>query len=429
MSVVVVVGGQWGDEGKGKIVDLLSERASIVARCQGGNNAGHTVKNELGEFRLHLVPSGMFYPTTKCVIGNGVVIDPSVLLNEIDTLSSRGVQVSGRLFVSNRAHVIMPYHIALDGLEEAARGAQSIGTTRRGIGPVYADKVARVGIRIGDLLDEDVLRQKLSFSVGLKNKIITRVYDGEALDAEAIHRQCVEFGKRLAEYVAETTVMVGEAVARGDNVLLEGAQGTLLDVDCGTYPYVTSSSPTAAGACVGVGIGPKCIDRALGVFKVYVTRVGRGPFPTELRDHIGDEIRERAQEYGTTTGRPRRIGWFDAVAGRFSARVNGLDGVCLTRLDVLDPLKSIKVCVGYRLDGKIVDYVPGGPSEYERCEPIFEELPGWQRPTSDVRSYDGLPAEARRFVTRIAELLECRLAMVSVGPRRDQTVVLERVFE
>ena len=429
MSVVVVVGGQWGDEGKGKIVDLLAEKASIVARCQGGNNAGHTVKNHLGEFRLHLVPSGMFHPTTKCVIGNGVVVDPNVLLTEIEKLADSGVTVSGRLFISDRAHVIMPYHILLDRLEEEARGTQSIGTTRRGIGPVYADKVSRVGIRMGDLIDRDVLWQKLSMNVELKNKLITRVYGAEPLDAQATFEEYVKLGERLAEYVTETTVMVEEAVARGENVLLEGAQGTLLDVDCGTYPYVTSSSPTAAGACVGVGIGPNRINRAIGIFKAYITRVGRGPFPTELNDSVGDDIRDRAREYGTSTGRPCRIGWFEAVVGRFSARVNGLDTLAITRLDVLDPLDSIKICTGYRLDGQIIDYPPANLARYERCEPIYEEYPGWRSPTTNARCYDDLPVEARGYVERIGELLGCRVGIVSVGPDREQTVVLETLFE
>lgn len=429
MSVVVVVGGQWGDEGKGKIVDLLAEKASLVARCQGGNNAGHTVRNLLGEFRLHLMPSGIFYPTTRCIIGNGVVIDPKVLLGEIDSLRSRGVEVAGRLFISPRAHTIMPYHIVLDGLEEAARGAQSIGTTRRGIGPAYADKVSRIGIRIGDLLDEKRLSDKLSLNLELKNRMITRVYGGEPLEGSSVYEQYRDFGRRLAEYVTETTVLVDQAITRGENILLEGAQGTLLDVDFGTYPYVTSSSPMTGGACNGIGIGPRQIDRAIGVFKAYATRVGRGPFPTELHDHIGDDIRERAQEYGTTTGRPRRCGWFDAVVGRFATRLNGLDSLAITRLDILDPLESVKICTGYKLDGRIIDYPPANLTDYERCEPVFEECRGWQKPTSGVRRYEELPPEARDYVARIGELLGCDVGVISVGPDREQTVIVDDMFD
>jgi adenylosuccinate synthase len=428
MSVVVVVGGQWGDEGKGKIVDMLAEQARLVARCTGGNNAGHTVINELGEFRMHLVPSGIFYPTTTCLMGNGLVIDPQVLLGEIDMLHSRGIKTEGRLFISSRAHVIMPYHILLDKLEEGARGGNAIGTTGRGIGPAYADKISRIGVRMSDLLDPAVLRKRLSTTLELKNKLITLIYGAEPLDLDAICDEYLAYGQRLASYIAETSVMAQEAVAKGENLLLEGAQGALLDIDYGTYPYVTSSSPIAGGACLGVGIGPTTVDRAIGVFKAYSTRVGSGPYPTELNDAVGQDIRERAHEYGTTTGRPRRCGWFDAVLGRFSVGINGLDGLAITRLDILDTLPTLKICTAYRLDGKTIDYPPAVLSEYERCEPIFEEMPGWQASTTNAKTYEELPAGAQNYIRRISELLGCKAVLISVGPAREQTIITEKLF-
>ncbi|MBI4321359.1 MAG: adenylosuccinate synthase [Chloroflexi bacterium] len=424
MAVVAVVGAQWGDEGKGKIVDLLAEHASLVARYQGGNNAGHTVINPLGEFRLHLVPAGIFDPRRVCLIGNGVVVDPKALIDEIDLLTSRGVRVDN-LFVSDRAHAIMPYHVLLDRLEEAAKGANNIGTTGRGIGPAYADKVARVGIRMGDLLDRDVLTEKLSFVLEQKNRIISKLYDTPPVPLEETLERYLAFGARLANHITDTNVIIHGAISSGQNVLLEGAQGTLLDVDFGTYPYVTSSSPTAGAACTGLGLSPTQIDHVVGVYKAYTTRVGGGPFPTELDDDLGDVIRERGHEYGTLTGRPRRIGWFDAVVARYAARLNGFGSLAVTRLDILDELPTLKICTGYRHNGTTYEQLP---IDLRKCEPIYEQHPGWQSRISHIKRYDDLPREARDYVERLAELIGVRLAIVSVGSNRDETIVLNSVL-
>ena len=422
MPAIAVIGGQWGDEGKGKIVDMLAEKADMVVRFSGGSNAGHTVINPYGEFKLHLVPSGIFYPKAICVIGNGVVVEPEVLLKEIAELQSYKVDTN-HLFISDRAHLVMPYHIALDGLEEDARGSAAIGTTRRGIGPVFADKIARQGIRCGDLLDKETLLVRLRSELERKNTLLTRVYGAKPFSLDEIYQQCCRWGERLAPFIRQTELMLDEALRKGALVLLEGAQGTLLDPDFGSYPYVTSSSPIAGGACVGAGISPNKVKRILGVFKAYTTRVGGGPMPTELKDETGDLIRERAKEYGATTGRPRRCGWFDAVAGRFSARLNGLTGVVLTRLDVLDILPQIKICVAYRLDGKVIDYFPSSTAALERCQPVYEDMEGWSTPISQARSFRELPAAARRYVKRLEELLDCPVDIISVGARREQTIV------
>ena len=428
MTVVAVVGGQWGDEGKGKIVDLLAERADVVARCQGGNNAGHTVVNPLGEFKLNLIPSGVFDPRRISIMGNGMVINPQVLLAEIDNLTSHGVDVNG-LRISDRAHVVMPYHVLLDQLEEEARGARSIGTTRRGIGPAYADKVARIGIRMGDLLDEETFSEKLATVLDQKNHILKQLYGASPLSYDDLKSEHMRYARRLAPHITETTSIMHQAVADGKHVLLEGAQGTLLGVDFGTYPYVTSSSPTAGGACEGVGLGPTCLDQAMGVFKAYTTRVGKGPFPTELANELGDHIRERGSEYGTTTGRPRRCGWFDAAVAGYSARLNGLHSIAITRLDILDTMSSIKVCTAYRCAGETVNTLPALLSTYARCEPVYEEHPGWMTSTCDVRRFEDLPVAARKYVTRLAQLIGCKLAIVSVGPARDQTIMLQNPFD
>lgn len=427
MSVVAVVGGQWGDEGKGKIVDMLAERARIVARYQGGSNAGHTVINHRGEFRLHLVPSGIFDPQTLCIIGNGVVVDPGMLLREIASLAGQGVDVKN-LLISTRAHVVMPYHIVLDCLEERARGEHSIGTTGKGIGPCYVDKVGRRGIRMGDLLDDAVLREKLSFLLPYKNDMITKVYGDQPLDEAAIHEQYREYGRLLADHMADTSTLLQDAAARGEHIVLEGAQGTLLDLDFGTYPYVTSSSPSLGGACTGTGLSARCLDHAMAVFKAYTTRVGRGPFPTELPDGIGILLRERGHEYGTTTGRPRRCGWFDAVAARYAARLNGLDGVAITRLDILDALATLRVCTGYRRGDVLYDTLPANPALLEAVQPVYEELPGWEQPTGEMRHFDDLPANARRYIQRLSALIGTPVDIVSVGPRREQTIVLRDPF-
>jgi adenylosuccinate synthase len=427
MPALAIVGGQWGDEGKGKVVDYVARKAGMVVRFSGGNNAGHTVVNERGEFRLHLVPSGIFYPGVSCLIGNGVVIDPAVLLEEIDNLKSRGVDTS-RLFISHRAHLIMPYHILLDGLEEEARGGGALGTTRRGVGPAYVDKTARLGIRAGDLLDEEAFRKRLRFVLDQKNILLTKVYGAPALALEEIYDQYCQYGQRLAPFLRDIDLMAEEALARGDLVVLEGAQGTLLDIDFGTYPYVTSSSPIAGGACTGLGLSPRRIDHIVGVFKAYTTRVGGGPMPTELKDEVGDHIRERAQEYGTTTGRPRRCGWFDAVAARFSSRLNGLTGVALTRLDVLDSLPQLKLCTSYVVAGKPVDGFPASSTVLSRCQPVYEELPGWQAPTNSARRFEDLPPAAQAYVKRLEELMGCPVSLISVGAERGQTMELRPLF-
>ena len=422
MPVIAVIGAQWGDEGKGKIVDLLAEEARVVMRFSGGDNAGHTVVNRYGEFRLHLVPSGIFSPLTTSIIGNGVVINPSMLLDEIDQLNQRGVDTS-RLFISNRAHLVMPYHILLDGLEEESRGGKAIGTTRKGIGPAFADKIARLGIRTSDLLDKEVFRERLHFVLSCKNTILTKVYGVSPLSEDEIYQQYCQYGERLSPCIRETTVMLEEAINRGEMVLLEGAQGTLLDPDFGTYPYATSSSPLAGGGCLGAGLGPTKINQTLGIFKAYCTRVGSGPMPTELKGEIGNLIRERAHEYGTTTGRPRRCGWFDAIAARFSTRINSFTRAAITRLDVLDTLPSLKICVGYKLDGQTIDYFPASAAALDRCQPVYEELPGWQVPISDIQQFDQLPLPARQYVTKLEELISCPISLISVGMRREQTIL------
>ena len=423
MPVIAVIGGQWGDEAKGKLVDLLAEQAKLVVRFSGGDNAGHTVINPFGEFKLHLIPSGIFYPRVKCIIGNGVVINPAVLLDEIAKLNERGVTTDS-LFISDRANLVMPYHLLLDGLEEEARGGKAIGTTRKGIGPAFTDKVARLGIRVGDLLDKEVLLERLRFTLNYKNAILTKVYGAEPLSLDEIYQQYCQYGERLAPYICETTVILEEAVSRDDLIILEGAQGTLLDPDFGTYPYTTSSSPLAAGGCLGTGLGPTQIDRILGVFKAYSTRVGEGPLPTELKDKTGDLIRERAHEYGTTTGRPRRCGWFDAVAARFSTRINGFTDAAITRLDILDTLPSLKICVGYELNGQRINYFPASVAALEKCQPVYEELPGWQAPTTDIREPKDLPPEARKYLSRLEELIACPISLVAVGPKREQIIEL-----
>jgi adenylosuccinate synthase len=421
MPVIAVIGAHWGDEGKGKVVDQLAQQAGAVVRFSGGDNAGHSVVNPYGEFKLHLVPSGIFSPKAVCIIGNGVVVNPAVLIGEIERLTRRGVDTS-RLFVSDRAHLIMPYHVLLDGLEEEGRGGKALGTTRKGIGPAFADKAARLGIRMGDLLDKAGLLERLRPILSYKNTVLARIYGVNPLSLEGVYGQYCQYGERLAPYIRETTQMLEEVLSRGELVLLEGAQGTLLDPDFGTYPYTTSSSPLAGGACLGAGLSPTRIDRILGVFKAYCTRVGGGPLPTEMKDETGDLIRERAHEYGTTTGRPRRCGWFDAVASRFSTRVNGFTGAAITRLDILDVLPRLKICTGYKLDDKTIDYFPASVAALARCQPVYEELEGWQTPTSDIRRYDQLPAKAQQYVARIEKLTSCPVNLICVGPEREQVI-------
>ena len=427
MPVIAVIGAQWGDEGKGKVVDMLAEKARVVVRFSGGDNAGHTVINPLGEFSLHLIPSGIFSSQTTCIIGNGVAINPTVLLKEIDQLNQRGVD-TGQLIISDRAHLIMPYHILLDSLEEKWRGGQAIGTTGRGIGPAFADKVARLGIRAGELLDKEILRKQLRFILDYKNAILTKVHEVNPLSFDEVYRQYCQYGERLMPYIRETTEILETALHRDELILLEGAQGTLLDPDFGTYPYTTSSSPLAGEGSLGSGISGNKITGVLGVFKVYCTRVGSGPMPTELTDGTGDLIRETAHEYGTTTGRARRCGWFDAIAARFSNRINGFTRIAFTRLDILDTLPHLKICVGYQLDGKVIDFFPANIAALERCQPIYEELPGWQVPTTHIRQYQQLPPQARQYVERLAELTACPISFICVGPEREQTIEVRPIL-
>ncbi|MBI2957631.1 MAG: adenylosuccinate synthase [Chloroflexi bacterium] len=421
MSVTAVIGGQWGDEGKGKIVDLMAETAALVVRFSGGDNAGHTVINPRGEFALHLVPSGIFYPRVLAVIGNGVAINPRVLLDEIAKLKRCGID-TGNLVLSSRAHIIMPYHVLLDGLEEKARGKNAIGTTGRGIGPVFADKIARLGIRVVDLLSPDSFRDRLAPILEQKNALLTRIYCAAPLSFDDVFEEYVQFGRELSPYVRETEVLIDQALEQGKNVLLEGAQGALLDPDFGSYPYVTSSSPLIGGAALGAGIDPRKIKHVIGVYKAYTTRVGGGPMPTELLDETGNLIRERAREYGTTTGRPRRCGWFDAVAGSFACRISGFTGVAITRLDILDAMPKVKICIGYEIDGTRVERFPVGLATLAQCKPIYAEMPGWMSPIAEVRRYEELPREARHFLAELEEAIGRPIVLVSVGARREQTV-------
>lgn len=427
MPVIAVIGAQWGDEAKGKIVDMLAESANIIVRFSGGDNAGHTVVNPLGEFKLRLTPSGIFYPGTTSIIGNGVVVNPLVLFKEMDELNERGIDTS-RLFISDRAHVIMPYHIVIEGLEEEARGNGAIGTTRKGIGPAFADKVARTGIRVGDLLDRELFLDRLTVILDQKNTILTKIYGAEPLSLDEIYRQYCQYAERLSPHICDTTVMLAEALEHNQTILLEGAQGFLLDPDFGTYPFATSSSPLAAGACLGSGLSPRQLTHIIGVFKAYQTRVGAGPMPTELNNDIGECIRERAHEYGTVSHRPRRCGWFDAVAARLSNRVNGFTIAAITRLDVLDTLPQLKICVAYKLDGRTIDYFPASIPRLEKCQPVYEELPGWQTPTVDIRKFENLPPEARQYVNRLEEIIGCPASLVSVGRSREQTIVRQPIF-
>jgi adenylosuccinate synthase len=427
MPAYAVIGGQWGDEGKGKIIDYLASGVHCVVRYAGGNNAGHTVVNDRGTFQLHLVPSGICWPEAVGIIGNGVVVDADVLLSELESLESRGIDTS-RLYLSERAHLIMPYHVLLDNLEEQARGASAIGTTGRGVGPAYMDKVGRSGIRVGDLLDWNALVPRLEQTLAAKNALITKVHGAEALALEEILDRCRRWGKELRPYVQPTEQIIQDLLANNKNILLEGAQGTLLDIDHGSYPYVTSSSSSIGGACTGLGLNPQAIAGVLGVFKAYSTRVGSGPMPSEMHGAIGDEIREKAQEYGTTTGRPRRVGWFDAVAGKYSQLVNGFSGLVLTRLDILDGLDSVKICVGYEANGKRVERFPANTSLLASCQPVYQELSGWKEPTASATAVSQLPANAIDYVHRIEELVGCPVQIISTGPSRLETIQVQPVI-
>ena len=422
MPANIVVGTQWGDEGKGKIIDIIASRADVVVRSQGGNNAGHTVVNDGQTYKLHLIPSGILYKNTACLIGAGVVLDPKDFLSEIDDLSSRGISFDN-LKIDPRAHVVMPWHITLDGLSEKFRGNSDIGTTKRGIGPCYMDKYERCGIRVYDLVHPEVFAEKVRMTGKLKNKIITEVYGGEPHDIEAIIKEYTEYGKRLAKYVDDVSVIVYEAAKANKTIMFEGAQATLLDIDFGTYPYVTSSHPLSAGVCVGTGVGPMIISNIIGVAKAYTTRVGKGPFPTELNDEIGETIRNKGGEFGTTTGRPRRTGWFDAVIVRHSVRVNGLSSLAINKLDTLGGIDDLKVCVAYKKpDGTVIENFPAALEELADCVPVYETLKGFDDDVSSCRSSDELPEACKKYIERLEELCDCHISMVGVGPDREQII-------
>lgn len=429
MPSVVVVGLQWGDEGKGKITDFLAGQADLVARFQGGNNAGHTVVVGEEEFKLHLVPSGILYPGKLCVLGNGVVINPGVLLQELNGLKKRGIDTKG-MRISDRAHVIMPYHPILDQLDESSRTMGKIGTTGRGIGPAYVDKYARYdSIRMVDLLDRETFKEKLTEIVRVKNKLLEQVYQEQGVDFQNIYEEYSSYADQLREYVTDTSVLINRALQDGKKVLFEGAQGALLDIDHGTYPFVSSSSPTAGGACVGTGVGPTRIDKVVGVIKAYSTRVGEGPFPTELPENLVSMLRDgRGREYGVTTGRPRRCGWFDGVIGEYSVRVNGVDSLVVMKLDVLDGMETVKLCTGYLYRNSVLKEFPASLKVLAECTPVYEEMPGWRKETTQAKQFSDLPVQAQDYLKRISELSGAPISMVSVGWRRDETILVNDIW-
>ena len=428
MSSIVIMGSQWGDEGKGKMTDWLAQKADMIVRYQGGNNAGHTIAFNGKTYKLQLIPSGIFEPQKINVIGNGVVVNPKALLGELQMLKDAGVTPSN-LKISSRAHLILPYHIQLDIAQEKQRGDQKVGTTHNGIGPAYMDKAARIGIRMCDLLEKDTFAAKLKENLVQKNALFEKIYDEEPFDFDSLFNEYYEYGQQLKDYVTDTSVLVNEAISAGKNVLFEGAQGIMLDLDHGTYPYVTSSNPVVGGALAGAGVGPQSLTKMVGVCKAYSTRVGEGPFPTELTNETGDWIREKAHEYGTVTGRPRRIGWFDAVAMRHAKRVSGMNCLSLNLLDIFTGLKKVKICTAYMLDGKQIDYYPASLKELERCEPVYEKFDGWTEDISTVTEYDQLPANAKKYLKRIEELTGLQLMTISVGPSREQTITLKDAWE
>ena len=429
MSSVVVVGTQWGDEGKGKITDFLSEKAEYVARYQGGDNAGHTIQFGGETYKLHLIPSGIFSPEKLCIIGNGVVVNPKSLVTELAYLHERNI-TTDNLRISDRAHVILPYHIELDRLQEEAKGDKKIGTTIKGIGPAYMDKAARVGIRIADLLDREVFEERLRINLEDKNRQFTKLYDANPMNFEDIFEEYYEYGQQIKQYVCDTSVLLNDALDTGKRVLFEGAQGVMLDIDQGTYPFVTSSNPLAGGVTIGSGVGPSKVTKVVGVCKAYTSRVGDGPFPTELFDEIGSRIREVGREYGTTTGRPRRVGWFDSVVMRHSKRVSGITNLCLNSIDVLTGLETVKICVAYRKsNGEEISHYPASLVELGQCEPVYEELPGWTEDITGCRKLEELPIEAQNYVRRVSELVGVKISTFSVGPDRNQTNILEDVWE
>ncbi|MGB4066483.1 MAG: adenylosuccinate synthase [Nitrospira sp.] len=429
MGNLVIIGAQWGDEGKGKIVDILAQNADIVVRYQGGSNAGHTVINDRGTFVFHLIPSGILYRGTLCAIGNGVVVDPGSLIEEMDHLQGQGVKFGKNFVMSQRAHVILPYHKAIDRASEQSKGSRKIGTTGRGIGPSYADKMARIGILMGDLLNPPLFKKKLEENLVEMNWFLERLYKVETFQVDKVFDQYMTYADRLKSYIVDTTTLLNRAIGKNKTVLFEGAQGTHLDVDFGTYPYVTSSSSAAGGACTGTGVGPTMIDAVMGIAKVYTTRVGSGPFPTELTDEVGQGLQERGKEFGSTTGRARRCGWFDAVVVRHATQVNGLSSLAVTKLDVLDGCKELKLCTGYRHGSTIHKDMPADLDVLTGCEPVYQRMKGWTAATTGTTSYKRLPVEAKRYLARIEELAQCRIDMISTGSKRAETIMLRNPLD
>lgn len=427
MSTVVVVGTQWGDEGKGKITDFLAENAEVVARYQGGNNAGHTITLNDNKYKLHLIPSGIFYSDKICILGNGMVINPKALIEELNYLHNKGFSTKN-LKISNRAHLIMPYHIKVDIMEEEIKGLNKIGTTCKGIGPAYMDKAARIGIRIADFLEEEEFKRKLERNLKEKNKLFDKYYETNGFSAEEIINEFVQYREIIRPYVTDTSIILNDYIDQGKRILFEGAQGVMLDIDQGTYPFVTSSNPVAGGVTIGSGVGPTKIDHVVGISKAYTTRVGDGPFPTELKNEIGDRIREVGNEYGTTTGRPRRIGWFDSIVVRHACRVSGITELSLNSIDVLTGIEKLKICVAYKYKGKVIEEFPASLNVLAECEPIYEEFPGWDNDLTKAVSLNDLPINARHYIERISQLTRTPIAILSVGPNRQQTIKLRGVF-
>ncbi|NME27827.1 adenylosuccinate synthase [Megasphaera hexanoica] len=427
MATAMVLGTQWGDEGKGKIVDYLAQKADVVIRSQGGNNAGHTVVVDDKAFALRLLPSGILFSDKTCIIGSGVVVNPEVLLQELDGMKEKGVTIS-KLEISTRAHVIMPYHIRIDEEDEKLKGDAKIGTTKNGIGPCYADKINRVGIRIGDLMDKDIFAKKLRVNLKLKNRLFETYYGCQGFDFDTIYQEYLGYADRIRPYVKDTNYSANVYINEGRKVLFEGAQATMLDIDHGTYPFCTSSNPTAGGACTGSGVGPRRMENIVGVVKAYTTRVGAGPFPAEQNNEIGEYLRNTGHEFGTVTGRPRRCGWLDTAVVKYAAMLNSLDYLAITRLDILDDLDTIKICTGYRHNGQLLPEYPASLEVLEQVEPVYEEMPGWKTDISACKTYDELPEAARKYVERISELVGVPLGIVSVGPNRSQTIILQTIF-
>ena len=427
MASVIIVGTQWGDEGKGKIVDYLANKAQYVVRSQGGSNAGHTVVVDNVKYKLRLLPSGILHKDKVCIIGNGVVIEPKVFLSEIDGLIEKKVNMSN-LKISNRAHVLMPYHKILDELQEEDLGENKLGTTKNGIGPCYMDKASRLGIRIVDLMNKEVFAKKLKFNVELKNKLLKKLYNHDGINYEELLKEYLEYAERLRPYVADTTTILNKAIKEKKNILFEGAQATMLDLDHGTYPFVTSSYPAAGGACTGSGVGPRKIDNVIGVVKAYSTRVGEGPFPSELFDDVGQFIRDKGGEYGTVTGRARRCGWLDACVIKYASYINGLDSIAITRLDILDELEKLKICVAYKYNGEILEDYPADLDILSKVEPVYEEFDGWKTSTANIREYDKLPENAKKYLKRLSEVIDTEISIVSVGAGRDETIIIKDIF-